>query len=76
MSCLKQVTLVAVLRLMGSLFQLLGPTYDKLYFPSFDLQKVNFSFFTRVRGYTITIDKTENFIKVDRRLIDVKFKNI
>ena len=37
MLCLKQFMLVAVLRLLGSLFQVLGPIYDKLCIPNFDL---------------------------------------
>ena len=36
--------LVAVLRLLGSLFQVLGPTYDKLCIPNFDLRDGNFNF--------------------------------
>ena len=36
--------LVVGLRLLGSLFQVLGPTYDKLCIPNFGLRKVNFSF--------------------------------
>lgn len=43
-SCLKQFELVAVLRLLGSLFEVLGPTYDKLWFLNFTLQKGNFKF--------------------------------
>ena len=39
MSCLKQFTLVAVLRLLGSLFQVLGPTYKRLCIPNLDLRK-------------------------------------
>ena len=44
MSCLKQFTLVAILKLLGSLFPAQGPTYDKLYIPNFNLQKGNFNF--------------------------------
>ena len=44
MSCLKQFMPVAILRLLGSLFQVLGPTHDKLCIPNFDLQKGNFNF--------------------------------
>ena len=36
--------LVAVLRLLGSLFQVLGPTYNRLCMPNFDLRKGNFNF--------------------------------
>ena len=36
--------LVAVLSLLGSLFQVLSPTYDRLYIPNFYLQKGNFNF--------------------------------
>ena len=36
--------LVTVLRLLGSLFQVLGPTYNRLCMPSFDLRKGNFNF--------------------------------
>ena len=34
--------LVAVLRLLETLFQVLGPTHDKLCTPNFDLPKDNF----------------------------------
>ena len=44
MLCLKQFTLVAILKLLGSLFQAQGPTYGKLYIPNFNLQKGNFDF--------------------------------
>ena len=44
MLCLKQFMLVAVLRLLGSLFQVLGPMYDRLCIPNFDLRKANFNF--------------------------------
>ena len=44
MACLKEFTLVAVLRLLGSLFQVLGPTYNRLCMPNFDLRKGNFNF--------------------------------
>ena len=44
MSCLKQFTLAAVLRLLGSLFKVLDPKYDKLCIPNFDLLKGNFNF--------------------------------
>ena len=44
MPCLKQLMLVVVLRLLGSLFQVLGPTYDRLCIPNFDLPKGNFNF--------------------------------
>ena len=77
MSGLKQFTLVAVLRLLGSLFQVLGPTYDRLCIPNFDLQKGSFNFFlTTVRSYSIIVNRAENFIEVVRTLIIVKFKNI
>ena len=39
MPCLRQFTLVVVARLMGSLFQVLGPPYDKLCTPNFDLRE-------------------------------------
>ena len=51
MSCLKQFTLVWVLRLLGSLFQALGPTYDKAGIPNLDLQK---------GGYPFIVSKAEN----------------
>ena len=44
MLCLKQFMLVVVLRLLGSLFQVLGPTYDRLCIPNFDLRKGNYNF--------------------------------
>ena len=44
MLCLKQFMLVLVVRLLGSLFQVLGPTYDRLSIPYFDLRKGNFNF--------------------------------
>ena len=52
MSCLKQFTLVAVLRLLGSLFQVLGPTYDKLCIPNFNLRDGNFNFLLQERVAT------------------------
>ena len=42
MSYIKQFTLVAALRLLGSLFQVLGPMYDRLCIHNFDLRKDNF----------------------------------
>ena len=64
-----------VLRLLGSLFQALGPTYDKLYITNFDLRKGNFNFLLRERGYSLIANRAENFIKIIRTLIFVKFKN-
>ena len=52
MSCLKEFTLVAVLRLLGSLFQVLGPKYDKLCIRNLDLQKGNFNFLLQERVAT------------------------
>ena len=52
MSCFKKFTMVAVLMLLGSLFQVLGPTYDKLCIPNFDLRKDNFNFFLQERAAT------------------------
>ena len=52
MSCLKQFTLVAVLRLLGSLFQVLGPTYHTLCIPNADLRKGNFNFLLQQRVAT------------------------
>ena len=49
MLCLKQFTLAAVLRLLGSLFQVLGPTKDRLYIPNFVLRKGNFNFLLHQR---------------------------
>ena len=36
--------LVAILRLLGSLFEVLGPTYNRLCIPNFVSQKGNLSF--------------------------------
>ena len=44
MSCLKCFTLKAILRVLGSLCQVLNPTYDKLGIPNFDLRKGSFNF--------------------------------
>ena len=52
MSCLKQFNLKVVLRLLGSLFQVLSPTYDKLCIPNFDLRKGNFNFLLQERVAT------------------------
>ena len=60
--------LVAVLRLLGSLFQVLGPTYDRLSIPNLDVQ----FFVTTARSYSISINKAENFIQVVKRMIIVK----
>ena len=49
MSCLKQFPLIAVLSLLGSLFQVLGPTYDKPCIPNFELRRGNFSFLLQER---------------------------
>ena len=51
MSCFKPFTLVTVLLVtaLGSLFQVLGPTYDKLFNPNFVLRKGNFNFLLQVR---------------------------
>ena len=40
------------LRLLGSFFQVLGPTYDKLCIPNFNLQKGNFNFVLQKRMAT------------------------
>ena len=50
--CAVEFTLVVVLRLLGNLFQVLGPTYDKLYFPNFDLRKGNLIFLLQERVAT------------------------
>ena len=44
MLCLKQFTLLVVLRLLWSLFQVQGPIYDKLCIPNFRLCEGNFNF--------------------------------
>ena len=41
--------MIAVLRLLESLFQVLGPTYDKLCIRNFDLRKGNFHFLLQQR---------------------------
>ena len=46
---LKQFMMIAVLRLLESLFQLLGPTYDELFIRNFDLRKGNFYFLLQQR---------------------------
>ena len=40
MLCLKQFTLVAILKLLGSLFQAQGPTYGKIYITISTYKKV------------------------------------
>ena len=52
MSRLKEHTLVLVVRLLMSLFQVLGPTYDKLCILNFDLPKRNFNFLLQERVAT------------------------
>ena len=52
MSCLKYFTLKAILRVLGSLCQVLNPTYDKLGIPNFDLRKGSFNFLIQVRVAT------------------------
>ena len=64
---------VAVLRLLGSLFQVLDPIYDKLCVLNLNLQKV---IVTTTRGYTIIVSRMDNFVKIVRTLIVIKFKNI
>ena len=39
----------AILRLLGNLFQVLGPTYNKLCILNFDLRKSNFNFLLQER---------------------------
>ena len=46
---LKQFTLVAVLKLLESLWQVLGPIYDRLCITNFDLRKGSFSVFLQQR---------------------------
>ena len=46
---LKQFTLVAVLRLLESLSQVLGSMYDRLCITSFDLRKGSFNFLLQQR---------------------------
>ena len=74
MSCLKQFTLVAVLRLFGSLLKVLGRMYDRLCIPNFDLRKGNLNFL--LQHDVATPLSSENFTEVVRALIIVKFKNI
>ena len=52
MSRLKEHTLVLVLRLLVSLFQVLGPTYDKLCILNLDLPNRNFNFLLQERVAT------------------------
>ena len=52
MSCLNHFTLVAVLRLLGSLFQVLLPALNKLCISIFDLPKDNFNFLLQDRVAT------------------------
>ena len=52
MLCLKEFRLVGPLMLLGSLFQVLSPTYDKLCTPNFDLQKDNLNFLLKQRVAT------------------------
>ena len=51
---LKELTQVADFKLPGRLFQVLGPTLDKLWIHSFDLQKGNFNFLLE-EGLIITL---------------------
>ena len=44
--------LVAVLRLLGSLLEVLGPTFDRLCIPNVDLRKGNFKFLLQQRVAT------------------------
>ena len=44
MLCLKQSMVVAVIRLSGSLFQVLGPTFNELCIRNFDSWKGNLNF--------------------------------
>ena len=73
-SCLKQFTLIAVLTLLTSLFQVLGSIYDRLCIPNFDLRKGNFNFSLQERWLLHYCQQAENFIKIVRTLIVVKFK--
>ena len=72
MSCVIQFKLVAVLRLLGSLCQVLGPTYDRLCIPNFDLRKGNF--LLQTHSYSTIFNRAENLIEVVRTLIIIKFK--
>ena len=72
MSCVIQFTLVAVLRLLGSLCQVLGPTYDRLCIPNFDLRKGNF--LLQAHSYSTIFNRAENLIEVVRTLIIIKFE--
>ena len=51
-TCLKQYTLVVVLRLLRDLLQVLGPTCDKFCIPDFDLRKGNFNVLLQERVAT------------------------
>ena len=51
-TCLKQHTLVVVLRLLRGLLQVLGPTCDKFCIPNFDLRKGNFNVLLQERVAT------------------------
>ena len=44
--------LVAILTSLGSLFQVLGPTYDKVCISNFDLRKGSFNFLLQERVTT------------------------
>ena len=57
MSCLKCFTLKAILRVLGSLCQVVNPTYDKLGIPNFDLRKGSFNFLIQVRVATLLSSK-------------------
>ena len=59
---LKAITLVAVLRLLGSLLQVLGPTYDKLFIPNFDIRKGNFNLLLQERVASPLLSKGQNSI--------------
>ena len=49
---LKTIYAGSGLKMIGSLFQVLGPTYDKLCIPNFDLRDGNFNFLLQERVAT------------------------
>ena len=77
MSCLKQFALAVGSMLLGSLFQVLGPTYDSLCIPEFGLQIGNFNFLLQKRVATpLSSTRQKTSLKIVRTVIVVKFKNV
>ena len=68
--------MIAVLRLLESLFQVLALLTINFAFVISIYEKVFLFFVTTARGCSIIVNRAENFIEVVRTLTAVKFKNI